>query len=87
MHYGEHVALCIPLILHNITVDARNIQLQELFPPLNDELYSTYIADVLIGVGIVVAFAIPPLQYGLAYLYFTKGHPLSRILNSKILKI
>jgi hypothetical protein len=66
------------------TIGDRNEQLKESFPPLNDELHSTYIVNVLIGSGIAVAVSIPPIQYGLFHLYLTKGHPWSRIHNAKL---
>jgi hypothetical protein len=81
MHCLDHIVLCIPLILLKSTIDARNEELAEIVPPMNDELYSTYIVNVLIGIGFAVALVLPPIQYGLAYLYFTKGQPWSRILN------
>jgi hypothetical protein len=84
IHFIEHVALCIPLILFKRRIDKRNEQLDELFPPLKDELYSTYIVNVLIGLGLASSFILPPIQYGLARLYFIKGHPWSRLLNAKL---
>jgi hypothetical protein len=84
IHLVEHVLLCIPLMMLKRAIADRNEKLSDLFPPLKDELYSTYIVNVLLAVGIVVAFVLPPLQYGLAHLYFVKGHPWSRILNAKL---
>jgi hypothetical protein len=84
MHLVEHVLLLIPLMLLKRAIAVRNELLTELFPPLNDELYSTYIVNVLIAVGLSVAFLLPPIQYGLAHLYFYKGHPWSRILKAKL---
>jgi hypothetical protein len=81
MHFLEHVSLCVPLILLKTSIDDRNKELAESFPPVKDELYSTYIVNILIGIGIGAAFLLPTLQYGLAHLYFTKGHPWSKILN------
>jgi hypothetical protein len=82
LHLIEHIVFCIPLIMLKSAITERNEKLHDLFPPLNDELYSTYVVNVLLGVGIVVAFILPPIQFGLAHLYFTKGHPWSRILNA-----
>jgi hypothetical protein len=84
MHFIEHIALCIPIIFLKRAIDERNEQLSVLFPPLNNELYSTFIVNLLVGLGITVAFVLPPIQYGLAHLYFVKGHPWSRLLNSKL---
>jgi hypothetical protein len=80
----EHIILCVPLMILKSTIGDRNEQLKESFPPLNDELHSTYIVNVLIGSGIAVAVSIPPIQYGLFHLYLTKGHPWSRIHNAKL---
>jgi hypothetical protein len=80
----EHIVLCFPLILYKRALDERNKQLSDLFPPLNDELYSTYMVNLLLAVGLTVAFFLPPIQYGLARLYFVYGHPWSRILNVKL---
>jgi hypothetical protein len=85
MHFIEHIVLCIPLMLFKKTIDQRNKQLSYLFPPLNDELYSTFIVNLLLGIGITVAFVLPPIHYGLAHLYFVRGHPWSRLLNAKLM--
>jgi hypothetical protein len=84
IHCLEHIVLCIPLMGLKWAIYKRNLTLQDMFPPLNDELYSTYIVNVLLGIGIGVALVLPTAQYGLAHLYFTRGHPWSRILNSKL---
>jgi uncharacterized membrane protein YecN with MAPEG domain len=84
MHFIEHILLCIPLMLFKRAIQKRNQQLSEFFPPVNDELYSTFIVNLLLGVGIAVSFVLPPIQYGLAHLYFVKGHPWSRLLNAKL---
>jgi hypothetical protein len=84
LHFVGHIMLCIPLMMLNCAISKRNAELAELFPPLKDELYSTFTVDVLLSVGVVVALALPPVQYGLAHLYFVKGHPWSRILNARM---
>jgi hypothetical protein len=81
MYCFEHAQFCVPLILFNSSIDARNEQLSELFPPLDDELYSTYIVIVLFGTVILAAFTLPPIQYGLAHKYFMIG---SGLLKSKL---
>jgi hypothetical protein len=50
MHFLEHVALYIPLILLKIAKDDRNEQLEDMLPAANDKLYSTYIVNGLIGI-------------------------------------
>jgi hypothetical protein len=85
MHFVQHIIFCIPLIMQKISISARNTELTSYFVmPLKNELYSTYIVDVLLTTGIAVAFVLPPIQYSLAHLYFVKGHPWSRVLNAKI---
>jgi hypothetical protein len=84
MHFVEHMVLCIPLMLFKKAIDDRNEQLSRLFPPLNDELYSTLIVNLLLGIDIAVAVVLPPIQYGLAHLYFVYGHPWSNLLNAKL---
>jgi hypothetical protein len=84
IHFIEHIVLCIPLMLFKKIIDKRNEQLSDLFPPLNDELYSTLIVNLLFGIGITVAVVLPPIQYGLAHLYFVHGHSWSRLLNAKL---
>jgi hypothetical protein len=84
MHFVEHMVLCIPLMLFKKAIDDRNEQLSRLFPPLNDELYSTLIVNLLLGIDIAVAVVLPPIQYSLAHLYFVYGHPWSNLLNAKL---
>jgi hypothetical protein len=84
MHFIEHIVMCVPLILFKRSIDERNHKLSDLFPPLNDELYSTFIVNLLLAIGITDVFVFPPIQYGLARLYFVKGHPWSRLLNAKM---
>jgi hypothetical protein len=84
MHFVEHIELCIPLIIFKKSIDGRNEDLIDLFPPLNDEWYSTLIVNLLLGIGIAVAVVLPPIQYGLSHLYFVYGHPWSRLLNAKL---
>jgi hypothetical protein len=84
MHSFEHSVLCIPLILFQTSISERNEQLVKFFPPLDDEKYSTYMVNVLIGTGLAVAVVLPPIQYGLSRVYFTKGHPWSGLLNYKL---
>jgi hypothetical protein len=84
MQCMEHIVLCTPLIMLKNAITVRNEKLEDMFPPLNDELYSTYIVNVLLGAGIALALVLPPIQYGLAQLYFKKGHPWSRILNTTL---
>jgi inner membrane protein involved in colicin E2 resistance len=80
----EHIVLCIPLMLLKRSIKERNNQLSDVLPPLNEELYSTFIVNLLLAIGITVTFVLPPIQYGLAHLYFVKGHPWSRLLNAKL---
>jgi hypothetical protein len=85
MHFVQHIIFCTPLMMQKMSISARNTELTDnLVMPLKNELYSTYIVDVLLAIGIAVAFVLPPIQYGLAHLYFVKGHPWSRVLNAKI---
>jgi hypothetical protein len=84
MHFIEHIVLCIPLMRLKKAIDERNYKLTELFPPYNDELYSTFIVNLLLGIGITLAIVFPLLQYGLAHIYFVKGHTWSRLLIAKL---
>jgi hypothetical protein len=84
VYFVEHIMLCIPLVLFKDVIEKRNTELANFFPPVKDEMYSTHVVNVLIAVGILVAFVLPPIQYGLSHLYFKKGHPWSRILNAKL---
>jgi hypothetical protein len=84
MHSIEHIVLCIPLMLLKRAIADRNEHLSYLFPPLNNELYSTFIVNLLLALGLIVSFVLPPIQYGLAHLYFVKGHPWSRLLNERL---
>jgi hypothetical protein len=74
MHFFQHIVLCLPLMLLKGAIDERNEKLDVLFPPVDDEHYSTYVVNVLLAVGISLASILPLLQYSLARLYFTKGH-------------
>jgi hypothetical protein len=84
IHFIEHIVLCIPLMLLKLAIDNRNKELLDLFHPLDDELYSTFIVNLLLAIGITLAFVLPLIQYALARLYFVKGHPWSRLMNAKL---
>jgi uncharacterized membrane protein YciS (DUF1049 family) len=83
INFLQHLVLCIPLIVLRLEIDQRNADLVNDFSLLNDELHSTHTANVLLSVGLSVSLALPFLQCGLLYLYFTMGHPWSCILKAQ----
>ena len=80
----EHVIMLVPLVTLKIALDERNSKLEKDFPPLNDELFSTYITNCLIYGGFASFALVPFISYFLAYLYFVKWHAWSRVLRSHI---
>jgi hypothetical protein len=83
LHCTEHVVLCIPLMLPKNSIAQRNVNLAYLFPTH----LAIYIVYVLTYSGIRLSLALPVLQYNLANIYFRKGHPWSRVLNTKFFSL
>jgi hypothetical protein len=84
MHFVQHIVLCIPMMLMKATIAEREAQLSGHFTLLNDELHSTHRVNILLTAGLVTSAVLPFAQGALAYLYFTVGHPWSRILNAHL---
>jgi hypothetical protein len=82
IHFIEHILFCIPLVMLKVAIDQRNKDLTIAgFYPQKDELYSTRMVNDLLIAGLLVSLLLPFVQCVLIFLYFTKGHPWSRILN------
>ena len=80
----EHVIMLLPLVTLKFALNERNAKLEKDFPPLNDELFSTYITNCLIYGGFAFFALMPFISYFLAYLYFVNWHAWSRVLRSHI---
>jgi hypothetical protein len=82
INFIQHILFCVPLVLLKVAIHQRNKDLTTAgFHPLKDELFSTQMVNDLIIAGFSVSFLLPFAQSVLIFLYFTKGHPWSRILN------
>jgi hypothetical protein len=82
INFIQHILLCVPLVLLKVKIDQRNKDLTVAgLYPLKDELFSTQMVNDLLIAGFSVSFLLPFVQCVLIFVYFTKGHPWSRILN------
>ena len=82
----EHLLFLIPMIWLKIDVERRNAVLEGgTFKPVPEEILSTRMVNLLLILGLVVTFAAPLLQAGLAYAYIRYGHPWSRVWRAQVL--
>jgi hypothetical protein len=65
LHFVKHAMLCVPLFLLKGAIDERNDNLKEIFPPLGDEMHSTQMVNVILGIAIGITFVLPALQFTL----------------------
>jgi len=80
----EHIILCVPIWILSYNIYSRNQFLEEFFPQVQEEQWSTLLAYTLsIVCPIVYLLIIPFLQYGLFFLYHKFGHPWSLIFNAQ----
>jgi hypothetical protein len=83
INFIQHISFCVPLMLFKVAIDQRNVDLTDAgFYPLKDELLSNQRVNDLLIAGFSLSFLLPVVQCSFILLYFTKGHPWSRILNA-----
>ena len=81
----EHLVCLIPLAILKVAVDKRNNVLENsYFPPLQEEIHSTYVINCLLTSGVVIFLIAPFIQSFLAKTYFKSGHGWARILNAHL---
>ncbi len=83
----EHIFMCIPIWILSYNITIRNIYLNEYFPMLEEELFSTKLAYILSAICPVLFIATSFAQYSLFVMYHRKGHPWSKILFPDVEKI
>jgi hypothetical protein len=77
----ENILLLIPLFILKHTITIRNEYLNEKFPQIQEELFSTNLVFYLAITMPVVYIVIPFIQYFLFIVYNKYGHPWSQIFN------
>jgi hypothetical protein len=83
INFIQQILLCLPLMLFKVAIDKRNEDMTVVgFHPLKDELFSNQMVNDLLIAGLSVSCILPLLQSALIFLYFTKGHPWSRIITA-----
>jgi hypothetical protein len=77
----ENIFLLIPLFILNYTITKRNEFLDEKFPQLPEEQFSTNLVFALIASMPILYIVAPFIQYYLFVLYNKHGHPWSKIFK------
>jgi len=77
----ENIFLLIPLFILNYTITKRNEFLDEKFPQLPEEQFSTNLVLALIATMPILYTVAPFIQYYLFVLYNKHGHPWSKIFK------
>ena len=73
-----------PLMVLKTAIDRRNTHLELNFPPLEEEMHSTYVVNSLLISGFVGLPLLSAASLFLAYIYYLKWHAWSRILRRHI---
>ena len=80
----ENFFLSVPIMLLSIKIYERNKYLDEFFPQLDEEIWSTKLAYGLSAACPVLFILIPLLQYWLFILYNKYAHPWSKLLRDNL---
>ena len=80
----ENILLCTPLMMLSYKIYERNKYLDEFFPQLDEEIWSTRLAYCLSALCPILFCAIPFLQYWLFLLYNKYGHPWALLLQDNL---
>ena len=78
---SENILLLIPIFILNYKLTIRNKYLNEKFPQIQEEQFSTNLVFYLMITMPVVYVVFPFLQYFLFIVYNTYGHPWSKIVK------
>jgi len=81
---AEHLLMCIPIWILSYNIYYRNIYLDEFFPQLDEEIWSTKLSYILSIAGPVIFLLIPFVQYHLFILYNKYGHPWRKLLEENL---
>ena len=81
---AEHLLMCVPIWILSYNIYQRNIYLDEYFPQLDEEIWSTTLAYTLSTVSPIILIIVPFVQYGLFVLYNKYGHPWRRLLQENV---
>ena len=79
----ENILLCTPMIMLSVKIYERNKYLDEFFPQLDEEIWSTKLAYSLSAVCPIFFCVTPFFQYWLFLLYNNYGHPWAILLQDK----
>ena len=81
----EHLACLLPMVALKVSVDRRNTLLDKSgFPPIEDELHSTFIINGILISAPCFFLLIALLQFFVAKIYFKHCHGWSRILRANV---
>jgi len=79
----EHLVMCIPIWILSYNIYNRNLFLDEFFPQLPEEQWSTTLAYAMSIICPILFLIVPFIQYGLFLVYHKYGHPWSVIFNGQ----
>ena len=80
----ENVFLCVPIMMLSFKIYERNQYLDEFFPQLDEEIWSTKLAYSLSVVGPLFFLVIPFFQYWLFLMYNKHWHPWAMLLQENL---
>ena len=82
---AEHLLMCVPIWILSYNIYKRNIYLDEYFPQLDEEIWSTKLAYSLSIISPIIFILVPFAQYGLFILYNKFGHPWGKLLQDDLI--
>jgi hypothetical protein len=80
----ENVLLCIPMFILSWTIAERNLFLDQYFPQVTEESYSTFFVHTVSAILPFLFICLPFAQYLLFVMYNKFGHPWSKILRPEL---
>ncbi len=80
----ENVLLCIPMFILSWTIAERNFFLDQYFPQVTEESYSTFFVHNVSAILPFLFICLPFAQYLLFVMYNKFGHPWSKILRPEL---
>ena len=80
----ENMFLCVPIMMLSFKIYERNQYLDEFFPQLDEEIWSTKLAYSLSVVGPLFFLVIPFFQYWLFLMYNKHWHPWAMLLQENL---
>ena len=82
---AEHLLMCVPIWILSYNIYKRNIYLDEYFPQLDEEIWSTKLAYSLSVTSPFIFIFVPFAQYSLFILYNKFGHPWGKLLQDDLI--